>query len=338
MTGSSFACQMSFIHRPMLRVTGTVALTFLIVLAFTGIPLKAQITTGEMPSVKSQTTPAGQKTVGSNLAFEVASVRQNKSDQEAYMNVSPVFGDSPVSTGGLYSARNVPLIQFISFAYNLTQVQLQSVVSQARWTAEDKFDIEARAAGDPDKAQYRLMMQSLLADRFKLVVHRENRQVPIYALVLVKPRKLGAQIRIHKPDDPVCTANPEPTLHGPVEVDAQGFPLACGGPLGMKASAPARMKDGGRDVAMTRFAAITTGVGEVDRPMVDETGIKGTVDYTLEWGKAYRGNGLTPDIQPDPDAPTFQEALKEQLGIKMVSKRGPQELFFIDHLERPSEN
>jgi uncharacterized protein (TIGR03435 family) len=106
----------------------------------------------------------------------------------------------------------------------------------------------------------------------------------------------------------------------------------------MKASAAGRMKLGGRGVSMMRFAEIETGVGEVDRPMVDETGIKGTVDYTLEWGKAYRGDGLTPDIKPDPDAPTFQEALKERLGIKMVSKKGPQELFFIDHLERPSEN
>ena len=188
---SSFACQMSFNHRPMMRVAETVALTYLVVLALTTIPMKAQITTGETPSVKSHTTPAGQKTVGSNLAFEVASVRQNKSDEKPYMNVSPVLGDSPVSTGGLYSGRNIPLIQFISFAYNLTQVQLQSVVSQVPWTAEDKFDIEARAAGDPDKAGYRLMMQSLLADRFKLLVHRENRQVPIYGSFWRSPENSG---------------------------------------------------------------------------------------------------------------------------------------------------
>jgi uncharacterized protein (TIGR03435 family) len=89
---------------------------------------------------------------------------------------------------------------------------------------------------------------------------------------------------------------------------------------------------------MARFAAIITGVGEVDRPIVDQTGIKGNIDYTFEWAKAYRGNGFTPDIQPDPDAATFQEALKEQLGIKMVPKKGPQELFFIDHVEQPSPN
>lgn len=321
-----------------MRAVGLVALTSTVVLALVTMPLKAQKPTGEHPLVNSHTTPAWQKTVGSNLAFEVASVRQNRSDDKPYMNVSPVLGDSPVSTGGVYSARNIPLIQFISFAYNLTQIQLESVVAQVPRTAEDRFDIEARAAGDPNKAEYRLMMQSLLADRFKLVVHREIREVPIYALVLAKPGKLGSQIRLHKPDDPVCTASPEPALHGPIEVDAEGFPLACGGPMGMKASAPGRMKNGGRDVAMARFAAIITGVGEVDRPIVDRTGIKGTVDFTLEWGKTYRGNGLTPDIQPDPDAPTFQEALEEQLGIKIVPQKGPQELFFIDHLERPSEN
>jgi hypothetical protein len=66
----SFACQMNFNHRPMMRVAGTVALTSLVVLVFTTMPLKAQITTGETPSVKPHTTPAGQRTVGSNLAFE----------------------------------------------------------------------------------------------------------------------------------------------------------------------------------------------------------------------------------------------------------------------------
>ena len=89
---------------------------------------------------------------------------------------------------------------------------------------------------------------------------------------------------------------------------------------------------------MARFAAIITGVGEVDRPIVDETGIKGTVDYSLEWGKGMRSDGLAPSIDPDPDAPTFQESLQEQMGIKMVAQKGPQELFSVDHLERPSEN
>src|ERR1700721_2156320 len=178
MAVNSLACQSSLNHRPMMRAAGTVALTSLVVPAFTTMPLKAQITTGETPSVKPHTTPAGQRTVGSNLAFEVASVRQNKSDKEPYMNVSPVLGDSPVSTRGLYSPRNIRLIQFISFAYNLTQVQLQSVVSQVPWTAEDKFDIEARAAGDPDKAGYRLMMNSLFGTALRCFSTGKNGRCP----------------------------------------------------------------------------------------------------------------------------------------------------------------
>lgn len=270
-------------------------------------------------------------------AFEVASVRQNKLDDQPYMNVSPVLGDEPVSTGGLYSARNIKLIQYIAFAYSLTQVQLQSVVSQVPSTNEDRFDIQARAPGDPTKAEYRLMMQSLLEDRFKLAVHRETQSVPIYALVLAKPGKFGPQMRLHKADDPVC-ASPTAPIKGLVEADAEGFPLACGGPMTMKPSAAGRMKSGGRGVAMARFATIITGVGEVDRPMADQTGIEGTVDYTVEWGKEIRNNGPNPSVEPDPDAPTFKEALQEQMGIKMVPQMGPQELFFIDHLEKPSEN
>jgi uncharacterized protein (TIGR03435 family) len=322
-----------------MSVAGLVVLSSAVVLGWANVTLEAQVTTGETPSANSHTTPAWQKTVEGHLVFEVASVKENKSDNDPYMNVSPVLGDSPVSTGGVYSARNIPLIQFISFAYNLTQIQLESVVAKVPWTAEDRFDIEARAAGDPTKAEYRLMMQSLLSDRFKLAVHREIRIVPVYALVLAKPGQFGPHLRLHNAHDPVCTTPPTASApKGPLEADSEGFPLTCGGPLRMKVSAPGLMKDGGRGVAMARFAAIITGVGEVDRPIVDQTGIKGNIDYTFEWAKAYRGNGFTPDIQPDPDAATFQEALKEQLGIKMVPKKGPQELFFIDHVEQPSPN
>jgi uncharacterized protein (TIGR03435 family) len=273
---------------------------------------------------------------GDKLVFEVASVKPNKSDSEASMNISPVLGDAPVPTGGLYLGRNIKLIQFIAFAYSLTQIQLRSVELQAPWTTEDRFDIEARAAGNPTHAQYRLMMQSLLADRFKLAVHYETRVVPLYVLVLAKPGKLGPQLRLHQADDPVC-AKPARSP-GPTEADAQGFPEVCGSPLSMQASAPSRIKSGGRDVSMARFAAIMTGVGVVDRPMVDQTGLKGTVDFNLEWKRMALQLPRGATLEPDENAPTFQQALKEQLGIKMVSRKGPAELFFIDHIEKPSQN
>lgn len=106
----------------------------------------------------------------------------------------------------------------------------------------------------------------------------------------------------------------------------------------MKPSAPGRMKDGGRDVPMSRFAAILTGVGVVDRPMMDQTGLEGTVDYSLEWIQVAANVPFGAAFHPDESAPTFEEALKQQLGIKMVSEKGSVDFFIVDHVERASAN
>jgi uncharacterized protein (TIGR03435 family) len=289
-----------------------------------------------LPGTVSPTTAQSPVTTGKRLEFEVASVRKNKSEDEASMNVSPLLGDGPVPPGNLYLARNIKLIQFIAFAYSLTQIQLRSLELQVPWTTQDRFDIEARAQGNPSKADYRLMMQSLLADRFKLKVHYETRVVPLYVLVLAKPAKFGPQLRLHRAADPVC-AKPA-TSQNPNEVDAEGYPEVCGGPYGMFPSKPGRMKSGGRDVSMARFTAILTGVGVVDRPMLDKTGIQGTVDYSMEWRKVVDQVARGAPLELDEDAPTFADALKEQLGIKMLPQKGPSELFVVEHIERPSEN
>lgn len=259
------------------------------------------------------------------------------------MNVNPTLADGPVPDGGLYVARNIKLIQFIAFAYKLTQVQLQSVVDQVPWTAEDRFDIEARAEGNPTKAQYRLMMQSLLADRFKLAVRYETRVLPVYELVLAKPGQFGPQLRLHRAADPVCTSTESGTAASPVDyqhlkVDQQGFPLVCGGPFSMVPSSAGRMKSGGRDVPLTRFAAVMTGVGVVDRPMVDRTGIEASIDYVLEWEKVPANSGPGVQVETDESALTFRGALKTQLGIKMVSDKEPVQVFQIDHIEHPTPN
>ena len=289
--------------------------------------------------VQAQSTTAVSSAVPAEdkLEFDVASVRQNKSDGKAFMNVDPTPGDNFAPTGGLYSARNISLVLYIAFAYKLTHKQLQSVLSQAPWTMEDRFDIEARAAGDPSKEQYRMMMRSLLADCFKMAVHFETREVPIYGLVLVKPGRPGPQLRLHRANDPVCLSPPNTT--SPIPEAADGFPNYCGGPVRMKPSVPGRMRDGGRDVPLARFVAITpNGVGRVERPVVDQTGLAGTVDYTLEWQQAAENVAPGLEFHPDETAPTFEEALKEQLGLKLVSQKGPIEFFVVDHIEHPSEN
>jgi uncharacterized protein (TIGR03435 family) len=322
------ALKLCFGKRLFLLLVGLAA----VVLPVTAGVVDAREGRAQSPMATLSSSPTEKK-----LEFEVASVRQNKTNDKASMNVDPTPGDGMVPTGGLYSARNIVLVQYIAFAYKLTNQQLRSAVSQVPWVSEVRFDIEARAEGNPTKDQYRSMMQSLLADRFKMAVHFETRQVSLFALVPAKPGRLGPQLRLHRADDPVCTT-PAAALRGPAPVDAEGFPERCGGPQSMKPSVPGRMKSGGRDVLMSRFAAILTGVGVVDRPMVNHTGLQGTVDYSLEWIQVAANVPFGAEFHPDESAPTFEEALKEQLGLKMVPEKGPVDFFIVDHVEHASEN
>jgi bla regulator protein BlaR1 len=322
------ALKLDLSRKLLLLVAGSAAFA---IPAWIGI-INAPASLAQSPNATLSPSPSGEK-----LEFEVASVRQNKTNDKASMNVDPTAGDGLIPTGGLYEARNIVLAQYIAFAYKLTNQQLRTMISEVPWVAEDRFDIQARAEGNPTKDQYRLMMQSLLVDRFKMSVHFETRQVPLYGLVLARPGKLGPQLRLHRADDPVCTT-PAEASRGPAPVDAEGFPERCGGPQAMKPTSPGRMRSGGRDVPMSRFAAILTGVGVVDRPMQDETGLQGTVDYNLEWIQAAANVASGADFHPDESAPTFDEALKEQLGIKMASHKGPVNFFIIEHLEHPSDN
>lgn len=114
------------------------------------------------------------------MSFDVASVRQNKTNSGGNANVDLLPTDGFTPTRGIYRARNVGIPEFIAFAYKLPMDQFKTIVEQVPWLSETRYDIEARADGNPTKDQYRLMMQSLLADRFKLKVHYETRQLPVF--------------------------------------------------------------------------------------------------------------------------------------------------------------
>src|SRR5262249_45985194 len=161
---------------------------------------------------------AWQKAAGGKMTFEVASVKENIGPMSAgpQFNVPITTWDFPVGapTGGLYSATNLPVFVYMGFAYKVQGYALDAFEAQlpawARFSGK-RYDVEARAAGNPTRDQYRLMMQSLLADRFKLAVHWETKQVPAMALVLNKPGKLGPQLREHR-DVPPCPDNPDVVL------------------------------------------------------------------------------------------------------------------------------
>ena len=278
------------------------------------------------------------------MAFEVASVKPAAPGAFTSPNFPLDAGDSFVSMsggqpgqapGGRFRA-SFPLLTYITFAYKLTLTaeQREAILAHLqKWAGTDRFEIEARAQGNPSKDQMRLMMQALLADRFKLAVHFETHEIPIFALTLVKPGKTGPKLRPHA-DGPPCDVPA-----------ADVFPPACD--VYAMTSRPDRsVLSGSRNTTMARLAdslpgqvvgatglfpgTLPSGEARLDRPVVDQTGLSGRFDFSMQW---------TPESNtPDPQGPTFLEALRDQLGLKLTSTRGPIQTLIVDHVEIPSEN
>jgi len=276
------------------------------------------------------------------MTFEVASVKLSKMSGRPTSNVSLEVDDTFAPTGGLFSATNTPLWVYLRFAYKSTL----STPGLPAWGRTDRFDVEARAQGNPTKDQFRLMMQSLLADRFKLVMHTETRQSPIYALVRAKPGKNGPQL---EPDDGACAttaddikaarAAPQLPAAAPSPSATSQIPaIPCGVLMPVPPSAPGRIRIAGRRVTVALLAMMAySPASGLDRPVFDQTGLSGTFDMSFEW--APRPNGpAPPGFTPDDTGPTFFEALRDQLGLKLDQQTGPVDVLVIDQVERPSEN
>ena len=286
------------------------------------------------------------------MAFDVASVKQNKSGpppsgDKPYADFVLGPGDAYVPNGGLFSAINQPLLIYVAFAYKITNNELPFLMSQLpKWTTlTDRFDIQARVGGNPTKDQMRLMMQSLLADRFKLAIHTETRELPVFGLVLVKTGKTGPQLQQHL-DDSSCSATPLPTpargsAPSPPATVAGAFPATCGGFVNLHPCPSGHSCLGARNVSLELIANTFSGPGfaNFDRPVLDHTGLTGKFDFTIEFTPQLNGP-LPPgvDAQPDPSGPTFLEAMKEQLGLKLEPQTGPVDVLVVDHVEQPSPN
>ena len=279
-------------------------------------------------------------------AFEVASIKPNNSgDGRVLMSNQP----------GRFTATNVTLRLLIRNAYQLQDFQISGGPS---WISSDHFDIVAKidasvqeqiaASGPPVPGQgptvLQLMIRSLLADRFKLAVHTETKEQPIYALVLARSDgRLGSQLKKSETD---CAAQmaaargrgparglPPP---GPLQ---PGEPSPCGFRIGM-----GNMVAGGSSLAQfANSLGMFTG-----RVVVDRTGLTGDYDFNLTWTPDQmppRAPG-TPGDQPirvngadiDPNGPSIFTAVQEQLGLKLDSQRGPVAMLVIDRAEKPVEN
>jgi uncharacterized protein (TIGR03435 family) len=298
------------------------------------------LTAAQSPSQSS--TPEWQTAAGGKMVFDSASVKQNTTapPNAVYFNFPIGPGDVYTPTGGTFRANNLPLVNYILFAYKIAPNQEEFITSQLpKWGVTDRFDIQAKAQGNPTKDQMRLMMQALLADRFRLAAHHEIRQVPVFALLVDQPGRLGPLLQKHPEGAPCPTTSavPSPPPTAPPQAVDNRFPASCGGELPMVPSAPGRVRGGARNVSMELIAGSLADGGGVDRPIVDRTGLSGKYDFAIEYSPE-GPSSVGANFRPDPTGPTFEQALKEQLGLKLESQTGPMDMLVIDFIGEPSPN
>jgi bla regulator protein blaR1 len=273
-----------------------------------------------------------EKAAGGHLEFEAASVKLTKQPTTLGKSNVPLDAEEDFTpTGGLFSSPHSWLTIYIAFAYKLPRTQIYGLAAQLpKWVASDLYAIEARAAGNPTKDQYRLMMQSLLADRFKLAFHYETKPTQVLALVLDKPGKLGPNLRQH-PGGEDCSMTLD-DAGGPTPTVSGDYPQPCGKFYELMPAIRTHYAGGARNVPMTAIADSLSQFYGYPKPIVDATGLAGNYDCLMDFALAVNG------VLVDENGPTFLEALKDQLGLKLEEKTMPLRVMVIDHVEEPSEN
>ncbi len=269
--------------------------------------------------------------------FEVATIKPNAGNSQR----SFIGSQSP----GTLSAENVPLKLMIQQAYSARSFQVQGLPG---WTDSERYDLHAKARvdGPPEPlnresmektmAEMRVMLQALLEDRFQLKLHRETRELPVYALSIAKggPKLKKADCLMYDPGNP-----PPPVAPG------EKRPNFCGN-INMGASGSNRTLDApGATMQSLIERALPSIVG---RFVIDKTGLTGTFNVHMEWAPdvpmpALAGAGGSNEPgrsapSTDNQGPSIFSAIQEQLGLKLESTKGPVEVLVIDHVEKPSSN
>lgn len=286
---------------------------------------------GLLHATQSLAQSPAQSGGGKAPAYEVASIKSNKSgDNKTRMGYSP---DG-------FNATESNLQMLIMEAYGVNPHEISGAPD---WLKSERFDIEAKIDsstanelrklnGDERRAERQRMLQALLADRFKLMAHRETKELPVYVLVVAKG---GPKFHEAKPGDTYPNGMRLPDGHGGAglmfmgrgELTAQGLPLA----------------------PLVRELSLQLG-----RTVIDKTGLTGNYDFSLKWTSDVTvgafGEALAPretegsppgtggTSEPESSGPSIFTAIQDQLGLKLQSEKGPVEILVIDHVEKPSAN
>jgi uncharacterized protein (TIGR03435 family) len=236
------------------------------------------------------------------LKFEVASIKLRPPG-----SLITMIGGSP--SGSRLTLEAMSLADLVSWSYDAKPWEVAggpawAGIQRDRTTLDGttrRFDIAAKAEGEvaPSPGEFHTMLQSLLADRFHLAIHRETRETRVYVLIFDKS---GPKFHESAPD-------------------AKGILRMNGGG-----------KITGSGATLAQLVNWFSNANGVDRPIVDETGLTGRYDFTLEWSVPRAG------VAEDLAAPDIFTAMREQLGIRLVPQTAPVGILVIDYAEMPGEN
>jgi len=222
-------------------------------------------------------------------AFEVASVRATPQDTKTW-------AVRQVNPARYRSQTNV--MQLLTWAWSLKNYQ---ILGAPAWLSQERFEIEGTTAHPSSVDEERVMVQKLLQDRFGLKLHRDNREFPVYALVVGKG--------------------------GPKMAAAKGYDQLHG--LGLNIEAGALVSRSG---TMGELVDVLT--TNLDRPVVDKTNLAGRYDFTLTWDQAsVPANGAN----WTPIGPELFTAIRD-LGLRLDPQKGSIEILVIDSIVHPVEN
>lgn len=252
--------------------------------------------------------------------FDVISVKPNKSDNGMMRIMFKPDG---------YSATNVSPKMLIQVAYGIRQDLISGAPG---WADSARYDFDAKVAG-PDvdvlkkmsPEQRRSMLQPALAERFKLKVHNETKQLPVFELVVAKG---GSKLKEATPGDTYANG-----IKGPDGVSHAGSMR-----MGLHQLE-------GQGVLVATLVNLLS--QQLHQTVIDKTGLTGKYDLELNWApdqgldpmfKGPDGSQQRTDPAPDASGPSIFTAIQEQLGLKLQSTKGPVETLVIDHVEMPSEN
>lgn len=234
-------------------------------------------------------------------AFEVATIKPSR--PEAQGKIITIKGRQVITI-------NTTMSDLATFAYGL---HARQITAAPPWIESDRYDLTGQpdAPGQPNVEQLKIMMQKLLADRFKLAFHRDKKELSCYAIVTGKTA--------HK-----LTKN---------DNDPNGLPGLFFRQLGALTV---------RNATMSDFAGVMQAT-VLDRPVIDQSELAGRYDFTLTWTPdETQFGGLGARVPPPPDSatapPGLFTAIQEQLGLRLASTKAPVEVLVVDRVEKPTEN